>query len=98
LEAYRKTETAEAQVEVLAKLDVRWDLLADAAKSPEVWEGIAVKMGPQALRMNLNTLVRHEVFGPRAGTASTIGRPSVGGRPVQPRPPAGPVRLLDHLP
>jgi 60 kDa SS-A/Ro ribonucleoprotein len=74
LEAYRKAETAEAQVEVLAKLEVRWDLLADAAKGREVWKGIALKMGPQALRMNLNTLVRHEVFGPRASTAWTIGR------------------------
>ncbi len=62
LEAYRKAGTAEAQVEVLAKLDVRWDLLADAAKGPEVWKAIALKMGPQALRMNLNTLVRHGVI------------------------------------
>ena len=61
-------------MEVLARLDARWDLLADAAKGPEVWKGIALKMGPQALRMNLNTLVRHEVFGPRASTARTIGR------------------------
>ncbi len=28
-----------------------------------VWAAIARQMGPQALRMNLNTLVRHSVFG-----------------------------------
>jgi 60 kDa SS-A/Ro ribonucleoprotein len=38
-------------------------LLADAAKGPLVWKAIARQMGPQALRMNLNTLLRHEVFG-----------------------------------
>jgi 60 kDa SS-A/Ro ribonucleoprotein len=37
--------------------------LADAAKGPLVWKAIARQMGPQALRMNLNTLLRHEVFG-----------------------------------
>jgi 60 kDa SS-A/Ro ribonucleoprotein len=40
LEAYRKVEAAEAEVEVLAKPDVRWDLLADAAKGPEVWKAL----------------------------------------------------------
>ena len=44
---------------------VRWDLLADAAKSPLVWKAIARQMGPQALRMNLNTLLRHEVLNDR---------------------------------
>jgi 60 kDa SS-A/Ro ribonucleoprotein len=38
-------------------------LLADAALSPLVWKAIARQMGPQALRMNLNTLLRHEVLG-----------------------------------
>jgi 60 kDa SS-A/Ro ribonucleoprotein len=60
--AYRKAETAEAQALILGNLSVRWDLLADAAKSPLVWKAIARQMGPQALRMNLNTLVRHDVF------------------------------------
>jgi len=31
-------------------------------------------MGPQALRMNLNTLLRHGVFGPVAQTGWTVGR------------------------
>jgi 60 kDa SS-A/Ro ribonucleoprotein len=62
LAAYRQAETAEKQVEILQNFDARWDLLADAAKGPVVWRAIARKMGPQALRMNLNTLVRHEVF------------------------------------
>lgn len=61
--AYRRAETAEAQAAILADLSVRWDLLADAAKGPLVWKAIARQMGPQALRMNLNTLLRHEVLG-----------------------------------
>ena len=60
--AYRLATTAEEQVRILDDLSVRWDLLADAALSPEVWKAIAKKMGPQALRMNINTLHRHEVL------------------------------------
>lgn len=63
LAAYRKADTAELQALILGDLSVRWDLLADAAKGPLVWKAIARQMGPQALRMNLNTLLRHEVFG-----------------------------------
>ena len=37
-------------------------MLADSAKGPSVWAVIVRKMGPQALRMNLNTLLRHDVF------------------------------------
>jgi len=62
LAAYRRAESAELQTLILGDLSVRWDLLADAAKGPFVWKGIARQMGPQALRMNLNTLLRHEVF------------------------------------
>ena len=61
--AYRQADTAEAQALILGELSVRWDLLADAARGPLVWRSIARKMGPQALRMNLNTLTRHDVFG-----------------------------------
>jgi 60 kDa SS-A/Ro ribonucleoprotein len=61
--AYRKSESAELQALLLGDLSVRWDLLADAARGPLVWKAIARQMGPQALRMNLNTLLRHEVFG-----------------------------------
>jgi 60 kDa SS-A/Ro ribonucleoprotein len=67
LVAYRQAETAEAQASILADLSVRWDLLADAAKGPLVWKAIARQMGPQALRMNLNTLLRHEVFSVGSG-------------------------------
>ncbi len=63
LDAFRRAETAEAQALIAGDLSVRWDLLADAAKSPLVWKAIARQMGPQALRMNLNTLMRHEVLG-----------------------------------
>ncbi|MFN0020405.1 MAG: TROVE domain-containing protein [Pirellulaceae bacterium] len=62
LEAFRKAESAQMQALIMGDLDVRWDLLADSAKGPLVWKGIARKMGPQALRMNLNTLLRHEVL------------------------------------
>jgi 60 kDa SS-A/Ro ribonucleoprotein len=61
--AYRNSESEEAQALVAGGLDnVRWDLLSDAAKGPKVWAALARKMGPQALRMNLNTLLRHDVF------------------------------------
>jgi 60 kDa SS-A/Ro ribonucleoprotein len=61
--AYRNSESEEAQALIAGGLDnVRWDLLADAAKGPKVWAALARKMGPQALRMNLNTLLRHDVF------------------------------------
>jgi len=63
LAAYRRAETAEFQALIVGDLSVRWDLLADVAKGPLVWKAIARQMGPQALRMNLNTLLRHEVFG-----------------------------------
>jgi 60 kDa SS-A/Ro ribonucleoprotein len=62
LVAYRAAESAEAQALIAGDLSVRWDLLADAARGPLVWKAIARQMGPQALRMNLNTLLRHEVF------------------------------------
>lgn len=61
--AYRKADSAGMQALLLGDLSVRWDLLADAAKGPLVWKAIARQMGPQALRMNLNTLLRHEAFG-----------------------------------
>ncbi len=64
LAAFRKAESAEAQVLILGNMHARWDLLADTAKGSAVWAAIARKMGPQALRMNLNTLLRHEVIGP----------------------------------
>ena len=60
--AYRQAETAEAQALIAGDLGVRWDLLAGAARGPLVWKAIARRMGPQALRMNLNTLMRHEVL------------------------------------
>jgi 60 kDa SS-A/Ro ribonucleoprotein len=61
--AYRNSESEEAQALIAGRLDnVRWDLLSDAAKGPKVWAALARKMGPQALRMNLNTLLRHDVF------------------------------------
>lgn len=71
LVAFRTAETAEQQISLLQSssgdegrrgLHARWDLLADTAKGPKVWAAIARTMGPQALRMNLNTLQRHGVF------------------------------------
>jgi len=61
--AYRNSESEEAQALVAGGLDnVRWDLLSDAAKGPTAWAALARKMGSQALRMNLNTLLRHDVL------------------------------------
>src|SRR5690606_17889150 len=59
---YRQAETAELQALIARDLSVRWDLLADAARGRLVWKAIARQMGPQALRMNLNTLPGHEVL------------------------------------
>lgn len=60
--AFRQAETADAQVQILSRLHARWDLLADTARGTAAWAAIARNMGPQALRMNLNTLARHKVF------------------------------------
>ena len=62
LVAYREAKDEAEQVAILAGNRFRWDLLADAAKGPAVWKAIARQMGPQALRMNLNTLLRHGAF------------------------------------
>ena len=62
LVAYRNAKTQQEQAAIVADLPVRWDLLADAALGPATWAAIARQMGPQALRMNLNTLQRHGVF------------------------------------
>ena len=62
LVAFRTAETAEQQIALLDRLHARWDLLADTAKGSKVWAAIARTMGPQANRMNLNTLQRHGVF------------------------------------
>ncbi len=62
LQQFRASETAQQQIALLGRLNARWDLLADTAKDASVWAAIARTMGPQALRMNLNTLQRHGVF------------------------------------
>lgn len=67
LRAFRAAESDDEQVALLEKLRARWDLLADSAKGPKVWAALARTMGPQALRMNLNTLQRHGVFGEQLG-------------------------------
>ena len=72
--AYRQAETAELQALIAGDLKVRWDLLADSARGPLVWKAIARQMGPQALRMNLNTLLRHEVLSDRAMVDYVAGR------------------------
>lgn len=60
--AFRRAESEAEQLAVLARARFRWDLLADTARGPAVWKAIARQMGPQALRMNLNTLVRHDAL------------------------------------
>jgi 60 kDa SS-A/Ro ribonucleoprotein len=63
--AFRQAQTQEMQVAILRRSQFRWDLMADAARGSETWKAIARQMGPQALRMNLNTLLRHEVLSDR---------------------------------
>jgi 60 kDa SS-A/Ro ribonucleoprotein len=67
LAEFRAADNPTKQVSILGELSVRWDLLADEAKGPAVWAAIARQMGPQALRMNLNTLLRHGVFDASSG-------------------------------
>lgn len=63
LMAFRRAKSEQEQLEAMDRLvGIRWDLLADSARGPKVWARIAETMGPQALRMNLNTLTRHGVF------------------------------------
>jgi 60 kDa SS-A/Ro ribonucleoprotein len=65
LDAYRKAETEEQQLDILdqiSKTYIRWDLLSGEAKGDRVWGKFAKSMGPQALRMNLNGLLKHKVF------------------------------------
>ncbi|MBN1854501.1 MAG: TROVE domain-containing protein [Pirellulales bacterium] len=82
--AYRQADSAEAQALILGDLPIRWDLLADAALSPLVWKAIARQMGPQALRMNLNTLLRHEVFAMGNGKVDNEMIDYVAGRIADP--------------
>src|SRR5262249_28071938 len=72
--AYRSARDATLQARLVSDLSVPWDLLADAAKGPIVWKAIVRQMGPQALRMNLNTLARHEVLDDDAMVDQIAGR------------------------
>ena len=72
--AYRNAATEVEQCDLLGGLRFRWDLLADAARGPLTWQALAGQMGAQALRMNLNTLLRHGVFGDRDTVAYVARR------------------------
>ena len=82
--AFRQSQTVEAQTLIAGELNLRWDLLADSAKGPLVWKAIARKMGPQALRMNLNTLQRQGVFQLPCGAADQSMIDYVAGRLADP--------------
>lgn len=71
---FRAADSAGRQVELLDRLHARWDLLADSVRGPAAWGAIARNMGPQALRMNLNTLLRHGVFQSPAMVDVVAGR------------------------
>jgi 60 kDa SS-A/Ro ribonucleoprotein len=60
--AFRQAPSEAEQLAILERARFRWDLLADAARGPSVWRAIGRQMGAQALRMNLNTLVRHDAL------------------------------------
>ncbi|MEO8268324.1 MAG: TROVE domain-containing protein, partial [Aureliella sp.] len=75
LQAFRAAADEATQLLVMGELEgIRWDMLADAAKGPAVWAAIARKMGPQALRMNLNTLLRHDVLATTAMVTDVANR------------------------
>jgi len=69
--AFREAKKGAEQARILRELSVRWDLLADTAKDAHAWKAIAKQMGPQALRMNLNTLLRHGVLRSESGKPDT---------------------------
>ena len=54
-EAFKQGETEEVP-------EVPWEMLTSQNLGKQQWEAIGRKMGWQALRMNLETLQRHEVF------------------------------------
>ena len=70
LQAYHRSTDEAEQVALVERLSVRWDMLAGNALGKEVWKALAERMGPQALRMNLNTLMRHGVVGTEADPAA----------------------------
>jgi 60 kDa SS-A/Ro ribonucleoprotein len=61
-EAYKKGETFEVP-------DVPFQLLTALPLSAEAWRAIARRASWQTTRMNLNTFVRHAVFGDEGGAA-----------------------------
>jgi len=58
----------------LSKFRLHNSHFIDAAKGPTVWAALARKMGAQALRMNLDTLLRHDVFNEPLGASSYFHR------------------------
>lgn len=67
LQAFREAKKGADQARIVRDLSLRWDLLANTAKDAHAWKAIAKQMGPQALRMNLNTLLRHGVLRTETG-------------------------------
>ncbi|MBA2115889.1 TROVE domain-containing protein [Bremerella alba] len=67
LQAFREAKKGSEQARIVRDLSLRWDLLADTAKDANAWKAIAKQMGPQALRMNLNTLLRQGVLRSESG-------------------------------
>jgi len=62
LKEFRKAESQAEQIEILERLHLRWELLADSIIGPDVWAKVGLKMGAHALLANLNTLDRHGAF------------------------------------
>lgn len=60
--AFRDATTEQEQVAIIRNLNCRWDLLSSSVLGDSVWAEMPRLMGAQALRMNLNTLQRHNVF------------------------------------
>lgn len=76
LDAFRAASSEDDQLNVLDHLphSVRWDLLSGVARGTKVWTQIALRMKNQALRMNLNTLLRHGVLADPEVTATLAER------------------------
>ncbi|PQO30041.1 TROVE domain-containing protein [Blastopirellula marina] len=67
LNSFREAKKGSEQARIVRDLSLRWDLLADTAQDAHAWKAIAKQMGPQALRMNLNTLLRQGVLRSESG-------------------------------
>jgi len=63
LDAYNRVTSEGEQLELVHHLkDVRFEAKSSNARGPRVWKALVADMKPQALRMNLNAMLKHGAF------------------------------------